>query len=284
MQGKLPAIVSTIMLLCLGAVADDMKEMLARGRLVVSMMSTELPPFIMTGANGEPEGYDVDIARGVAAELGLVLVIERKAKTFNEMVDAVADGRADMALSKLSRTLNRSKSVLFSNPYLVLHKSLLINRLEMAKRRGNTALADYIKKLDSSIGIIKGSSYVEYARTMFPKAKIREFQDWETILAEVDSGRVLCAFRDDLEIKRSMRSMPGASLRLLSVIMVDSEDAIAIAVGAKQNQFHEWLDEYLDERKVHTTADKLLEKYPSASLYLSAQTATAAPPPGDKRK
>ena len=239
-----------------------MQGLLARGRIVVYMLEADMPPFIMTSPDGKPIGYDVEIAKGIASELGIALAIERKAKTFNELVDSVESGKADIAISKLSRTLTRSKKVIFSEPYLTLHKALLVNRLELAKMRGDTPVMDYVKDLKGSIGVIKGSSYQEFAPAMFPKAKVRAYDSWDDIVSDVESGVLLCGFRDDLEVKRCMRSIPGSSLRLMSVVFKDAEDPIAIAVDAKNIQLRFWIDEYLDDRRMRTSADKLVDRRP----------------------
>ncbi len=257
--------------------ADGIHDISAKGKLTVCMMERDLPPFLMSGADGKLAGYDVEIARGIAAELGVQLAIERKAKTFNELVDAVESGKADIAISKLSRTLARARKVIFTEPYLTLHKALLVNRLELAKRRGDTPVPEYVQALRGSVGVLSGSSYQEFAASMFPKAQVKPFADWADIVREVDSGALLCGFRDDLEIKRSMRSLPSASLRLMSVIFRDAEDPIAIAVDAKNIQLRLWIDEYLDERKLRTTADKLLDKYPETAK-LQPAAAMQAPP------
>jgi ABC-type amino acid transport substrate-binding protein len=242
--------------------ASDTQEIVSRGKIVVAMRSTDLPPFLMSSPDdGSPYGYDVDIAKGIAAELGVSLQIDRKAQTFNELVDLVDQGQADIAISKLSRTLNRAKRVVFTQPYLVLRKGLMINRLALAQRRGEMNAQDFVKSYDGGLGVLKGSSYAEFAKTMFPKAKLREYDNWQEAVRDVDEGRLLGVFRDDLEIKRSMRGIPGASLKLLSVSFKDSEDPIAIAVGGDKLQLRYWLDQYLDERKLRLDAEKLLDKY-----------------------
>ncbi len=240
------------------AAPGDLQELLSRKRLVVAMLSYDLPPFIFAGPGGKLSGHDVKIAEGIAAELGVELSIDRSAKTFNEIVDVVASGKADIGISKLSRTLLRSKRVLFSEPYLALHKALLLNRLELAKRKAGRSLPEFVKSLTGDLGVIGGSSYEEFAKAMFPKASIKPFQDWDAILKAVDKGEILGAFRDDLEVKKGMRAIPDASLRLESVVFRDSEDPIAMAVAPGRVHLLYWLNSYIKDKRLSIGVDELL--------------------------
>ena len=76
-------------------------------------------------------------------------------QTFNAVVDIIARGEADMAISKLSRTLARTQVISFSQPYLTLNHALILNRVKFAqfakdrallRRRINVAL-DTIRQL-----------------------------------------------------------------------------------------------------------------------------------------
>ena len=74
-----------------------------------------------------------------------------------------------------------------------------------------------------------------------------------------------------------MRSTPGSSLDMMSVVFRDSEDPIAIAIGASNTQLRFWINEYLDEKKLRISSDGLLDKYPEAR-----RVSKAGPLPSDK--
>jgi len=260
---------------------DDLRDLIERRRVVVAMLSCDLPPFVSTAQGGRVAGFDVRLAEGVASELGVELKIERCAKTFNEVVDAVASGKADIGISELSLTLNRSKRVLFTDPYLVLKKALLVNRLELAKSKAGRDVADYIRSYSGALGVIEGSSYVDFARKMFPKASLKSCPSWEAALKAVDSGELPCAFYDDLEIKRGMKSIPDATLRLQCVVFKDSEDPIAMAVSPDRPHLLHWLNCYIKERKVQSMSGELLalDQEPSAPRKSSKETEAASGKP-----
>ncbi len=112
--------------------APDIARIVMRGELVVAMLGVDTPPFFYE-KKGELVGLEVDLAKSIAKELGVNVRFNRNAKSFNGVVDIIARGEADIALSKLSRTLARTQVISFSQPYLTLNHALLLNRVKFAQ-------------------------------------------------------------------------------------------------------------------------------------------------------
>ncbi len=239
----------------------DLQRIMDKKELVVAMVASDQPPFFSTGKDGKLHGFDVEIAKDIAKELGVEVRFNRMAKTFNGTVDLVVNKEADIAISKLSKTLTRAKRVLFTNPYIVLRKGLLINRLRMAQVIKGREPMEFIKNLEGEIGVIKGSSYVGFAKQMFSKATVKEYKTWQDIIAAVVRGEVLAAFRDELEIKKVVRGKPDGILQLQTVVFKDEKDPIAMAVSSDSPHLLFWLNQYLDNRNLEMNADKLLDQY-----------------------
>ncbi len=248
------------------AIAQDfhpgIRQIKNKGKLIVAMMNTDHPPFFMVNEEGELDGLDIKLARDIARELGVKVEFNRTAKTFDSVIDMVARKEADVAISKLSKTLKRAETVLFTKPYMILRQGLLINRLKMAQTRNDDDLIEFITNLRGTIGVIAASSYVDFARHMFPSATVKEFESWEEIISALEKGFILAAFRDELEIKKLIRARPGLSLKVQSVVFKDATDPIAMAVSWDNPYLVYWLNEYLDKRNLDLDADKLLREYP----------------------
>jgi polar amino acid transport system substrate-binding protein len=113
--------------------APDIKAILDRGELIVAMTAADQPPFYYVGSDGQLAGLDVTLARDIAARLGVKASFNRSPKSFNEVVELVAQGGADVAISKLSRTLVRAQMVRFTKPYVTFRHAMLFNRLRLAQ-------------------------------------------------------------------------------------------------------------------------------------------------------
>lgn len=244
-----------------GDYPPDIKKILDKKRLVVALTEPDQPPFFMVGKDGALYGFDIELARGIGKELGVEIVFDRSAKTFNDLTDVVNKKHADVVISKLSKTLTRSKRLLFTEPYIVLRKGLLINRLKLARMKGGADTAEFVKKIRGDIGVIAGSSYQEFAKRMFPNANIRPYKTWDDVIRAVTGGEILAAFRDEIELKKVIKTQPDVALKLQTVVFKDTEDPIAMAVSWDNPHLQYWLNQYLQTYRQDINADKLLERY-----------------------
>ena len=218
-----------------------------RGRLIIAMAQKDQYPFFYTTKNNSLVGLDVDIAQELAKSLQVDLDIDRSAKSFNDLIPMVAAQQVDMALSKLSRTLQRSQEVLFSKPYIVFRQALLINRIQLARvSASDEETKEIVRNFSSTIGVIANSSYERYARTNFPQAEIVSFPSWEATLQALSDSKVFAVYRDEVEIGRYIHRNPQENLYFKSVYLQDREDPIAVALPAGDYHFLFYINMFLD--------------------------------------
>lgn len=78
-------------------------------------LDASFPPFDDLDTDGQPVGFDVDLARAIAARWGAEVQFEGIG--FDGLVDAVHAGRIDSAVSALPYQPERTQDVAFSAPY-----------------------------------------------------------------------------------------------------------------------------------------------------------------------
>lgn len=239
----------------------DIQRILARGKLIVAILDQDNPPFFMTSRQGLFTGLDVKLAQAIAEQLGVKLEFNRTAKTFDAVVQMVDQLNADLAISKLSRTMNRAKSICFTNPYLRMRQGLLVNRLQIAQQANGRSMTEVIRNLEGKVGVIRGSSYVGFTQKKFPKATIVEFPSWAEAINAVIRGDVLATYRDELEIKKIVLSKPDTVLNFQTIALTDTQDSIAIALPWDSQHLLAFVNQYLDMTNINYTADSLLEEY-----------------------
>lgn len=241
----------------------DIERVLQRKELVVAIPAFDSTPFYFT-RGGELHGFDVELARGIAASLKVPVRFNRDAQSFDELIDIVARGQADIALGKLSRTTSRVQRVRFSQPYVKFHHALAINRVELAKIAKGRGMDELIRDFRGSIGVLRKSSFVEFAKANFPDAKLVELPDWESALAALRKGEVSALYRDEFEIKRLLKKDPAAALTLRTVTLTDTVDSIGVAVGPLSRQLLALVDLYLAQQVEPPTADSILKQWKDA--------------------
>lgn len=237
--------------------APDIARIAARGELIVAMLGVDTPPFFYE-KNGELVGLEVDLAKAMAKELGVNVRFNRAAKSFNGVVDIIARGEADIAISKLSRTLARSQVISFTEPYLTLNHALILNRVAFAQFARERPLPDVIRRFTGTIGVINRSSFQDYANRYFPKAQIKTYPGWPDVLKALEKGEVMAAYRDEFEVKRILKSDATLSLTLRTVTLKDLNDTLGMAVGINDRTLLAFANEFLVQRGDKLTINKVL--------------------------
>jgi len=227
--------------------APDMQRVLDRGRLVVAIAGFAAPPFVTIGSDGALGGHDIALAQGMAQALRLPLAFDRAATSFDEIVDKVAQGAADLGISRLSATLARATLVRFSKAYLVLRHALLVSRPRFARAAPDGEPVAALKSGDAPLAIVPGTAAAEYARRLVAPARLRAYRRWDPdAIDAVRGGEVIAACGDEVEAKRALALRPDAPLQLRAVVLPDTRDPIAVAVPWDSPQLLAWIDLYLD--------------------------------------
>ena len=158
----------------------------------------------MSDPKGQLAGLDVTLARDIAARLGVKASFNRSPKSFNEVVELVAQGGADVAISKLSRTLVRAQMVRFTKPYVTFRHAMLFNRLRLAQHTSEEALPQLLRGLKGNVGVIGQSSYEGFLSQYFPSATAVSFKSWDEAVAAVFAGKVWPSTAMNWKFRRSI--------------------------------------------------------------------------------
>jgi polar amino acid transport system substrate-binding protein len=106
--------VGALALLPQHAAADQLTEILDKGKIVIGVPEN-FPPFGSVGATFEHEGYDVDVAKLIAKDLGVEL--ELKPITSKQRIPFLTSGTVDLVVSSMGANPERAKSIWFSAAY-----------------------------------------------------------------------------------------------------------------------------------------------------------------------
>jgi len=228
--------------------------------LIVAMTKKDNPPFF-SGSEDDIHGLDVEIARRIGVMLGVPVQFRRDAESFAEVVEQVRDGRADVAVSKLSVTGPRLQVVRFSDPYIKLRQSLVINRLWLSQNSQGREVYQVIRNFNGKISFIRNSSYDTFARTNFPNATFLPEDKWDVIIDKVTRGDIAAAYRDEFEIKKIAFEKPEAAISTKSITISDSVDNIAVAVNPKSLQLLSIINYVIKNEYNNIDTKKLMDRY-----------------------
>src|SRR3974390_3437944 len=87
---------------------------LSRISVIRFLTETDYPPFNFTGADGNPAGFNVDLARSLCAENKVPCTIQMR--RFETLLDAIASNRGDALIASMAATPQLRTRVDFTDP------------------------------------------------------------------------------------------------------------------------------------------------------------------------
>jgi polar amino acid transport system substrate-binding protein len=237
-------------------VLPDLKPIMDRGKLVIALRSEDVAPVVSTDAAGALHGFDVDLARALARQLGVEPEFRRQAHSSDQVVDAVARKEADIGMGLLSVTGVWAKHVLFTRPYTRQGIAALVNR-KRAVALGGRCPTDIraLARQPQQIGIQRQSATAGWFREGMPDAQVEEFDHLHDLFGAARAGKVLLTVQGEIGARVLLHTQPAASI-LLQLCLLDARpDSIAIAVRPDAPGLARWIDAFLLERDVFYEAE-----------------------------
>lgn len=258
-----------------GVLFPDMLHFIKKKKLVVAIYAEDTPPFFYKDKAGKTVGIDVNIANIIAKNIhpDIEVEITRKAKTFNDVIDVVSRGEADIAVSLLSYTAQRSRKVHYtSTPYILIRMALFVSQLAISQSGKTPTLNNIFSKKDKrTLCVIEGSAYEEVAKKVLPYAVLVPVKASKDLLPSVQAGKCFAFFEDDQGIRKRFIKDPQLNLRYQMIVLKDELDPIHIITSP---QFPK-LAEFIEQLVKHTPSlrfelDYLLKNYQDTFINLPA--------------
>lgn len=249
-------------------VYGDINDIIKRGEIVVcSVSNTSNPLFLMKKKGSENKekldlvGADIELAKRIAKGLGVRLLFRLCYKSYEDVVKAIAKGEGDIGIAKLSYTTERSRKVMYTEPYVIAKKTLLMSR-QIAESNQEKSVKDLINDERFKIGVAKGASYVEFAKLLFPKSQILELNNWEKQTVEkLKNKEIIATLRDNLRVNLLMNQHPELSLKFIPIILKGENDYISGIVNYKSLELLNWINKFLESETKIKTIDDLMKEY-----------------------
>jgi polar amino acid transport system substrate-binding protein len=165
-----------------------------RGKLIAGVKK-KVPNFGMTNEKGEIVGFDVDIARGVAAKLGVG--IELMSVTSATRTAMLQQGRVDLIAATMTHYRKRDGAVDFSVGYFYSPQTLLVR-----KGSGIRGMQDMAGK---RAGAAIGAGAVENMKKVQPKLTVQTYEGYPEAFLALQQG-LIDAVGTDIIILAGLRA------------------------------------------------------------------------------
>lgn len=233
--------------------AATLDDILKRKKVLIGI-DLGVPPYGLTNKDQQPDGYDVDVAKLIAKDLGVELEIVPL--TGPNRIPFLQTNKVDMVVATFGITPQRALSVSFSIPYVAL--SLVV----MGPK--DKPIANMADTLPFRVGVTRGTTQdIDFTRLAPQGSKITRFEDDATTTAALLSGQVdIIATADLLAVEIAKRN-PAKNLETKFPIRV-SPGAIGVRRG--DPDFLHWVNTFVYFHKLNGDLNALFEKWAGQKL------------------
>ncbi len=235
------------------AAADVLEEMIERG--TVRFGVAEFVPWTMKSESGELIGFEMDLARKIAKDMGLKA--EFKLYPWDEVIPALQNGDIDILTGGMSITPGRALQVNFTRPTAESGVSIATN---MQLTRDITKL-DELNHPEINIAVVHKTLAYSVTQTFFDKATIKVFPNAEEAGKAVVEGKAH-AYLASLTQARFLALNNSDTIDLpIGEPLVASKEAIAVRKGEQEllNFLNAWVTARRADRWIETTRDYWFE-------------------------
>ena len=215
--------------------------------------SPDYPPFEYLD-NGEYVGFDMEMAKALADEMGLE--VQFVTIQFDGIIPAVAaGGQCDVGISGFSYDPERAEQIDFTDAYYVDNQAVVaMNDSGITEENA----AEAINSADITIAAQSGSTGESYAKEHFPNATITPYGNATDCFAAMQAGQA-----DAVAINYAVANeMVTTSYTDASIVIADATGEEYMMVVSKDNPaLTIALNAALAELQANGTIDELAAKY-----------------------
>ena len=216
-------------------------------------MSADQPPMNTVNRSGNLMGFDVDLARALAAAMKVKLEI--KVMPFGDLMGALERDEIDLVISGMAITPQRSEKVSFVGPYMMSGKSILTRDEVLTK----VSEAGEFNRKDLKLLALKNSTSASLVRDVAPDAQLTEVNNYDEAVEQIMDGKADGLIADLPICVLTVLRYPDAGLVTLERPL--TVEPFGIAMGKDDPQFLNLVDNYLETYSKMGVLTKLRKKW-----------------------
>ncbi len=234
--------------------AGTLEAVKARGTLIVGVRS-DFPPLSYLDGQGQPTGFEVDLAHYLARQLlgdeGKLRLVPVQA---GNRLTALLSGSADMLIAAVTATEDRATVLAVSEPYFLSGTLLLVPR--------NSSIRDFGDLPGKRVAVLEGTiqegAWEPVVREPVVRGVIRvQLRNVAAAVAALRAGQVDALAEDDVLILALARQNPD----LVAVGKPFRPHPYAIAMRKGDPELLAWVNNQLRKAKADGTYDQLWNRY-----------------------
>lgn len=229
---------------------DKLAQVQEKGTLVVGT-TADYPPYewhLIKDGKDEIVGFDIDIAKKIAEELGVELEVQDM--DFDGLLPALSTGKVDMVIAGMNPTPERAESVDFTDIYVTTKDVVLIRKEDADKYTTPESLKD------AKWATQKATIQEEFLKENYADSYLQSVGKWGTAILSLNTGKVDAILM--IETVAKQYAEQNDNLMIANVDMNSLPNEAAIAVAKNGGEFLETVNGIVNQMQEDGTIDQLI--------------------------
>ncbi|MBS0248166.1 MAG: transporter substrate-binding domain-containing protein [Proteobacteria bacterium] len=165
---------------------------LSRLTVIRFLTETDYPPFDYAGPDGNPIGFNVDLARMICEEIKVACTVQMR--RYDTLIDSLNANQGDAVIASMAATPAMRKRVDFTDPYYRMPARFVTRR--------NSGIEDVRPQAleGKKVGVIAGTAHEAYIKMLFTEAELHAYPDDAAARAALKKGEVDLLFGDGISL------------------------------------------------------------------------------------
>jgi polar amino acid transport system substrate-binding protein len=165
---------------------------LSRIQSIRFLTELDYPPFNYASADGNPIGFNIDLARHLCDEIKTSCTIQ--ARRFELLLDALDDNRGDAVIASIAITPATRRRADFTDPYYRTPARFVA--------RADSPIGDVLPELveGKKIAVVAGTAHEAFLKEMFTAADVRSYANAEAAREALRNKDVDLLFGDGVTL------------------------------------------------------------------------------------
>ena len=168
------------------------KPDLSRISVIRFLTETDYPPFNFAGPDGNPQGFNIDLARMLCEELKLACTIQMR--RFETLIPALNANQGDAAIASIAATLEMRARVDFTDSYYRTPARFVAKR--------DSPIDDPLpERLEGKkVAVVAGTAHEAYLKALFTEVEVRPYPSADVARLALRRGDVDLLFGDAISL------------------------------------------------------------------------------------
>jgi len=240
-----------------GAKTSVLKKVLERGTIRVGDCLS-FAPFGFINKAGNPDGYDVDIAKQMASDLGVKLKMVDTSSA--NRIPNLLTGKVDVVICNFTENTERAKQIAFTNPYVVAGESLLV--------RKSSHIGGINDLSGKTVAAVKGSTDAQLVKSLNSHAGTQDYDTSQAAILAVRQGQADAMMEDSNFLTYQAKLDPSLTVTHDSLVPLEY-NGFGLVQG--DPTWQGWLNQFLFELNTSGQNKHLYQKWFGAAPRYSLQ-------------